>query len=432
MEKRGCFVKGLGNGFILGVILFTVLGFSFPAFGASLNLGEATGNAGSDVTIAMTLTTGGLQIAAVAMDIGYNTSLLENPRVEIGPAGTAAGKQVISSTPFPGVFRIGVLSIMNNNAIGDGIVANVTFKVKDTASGGDTTLTNAPSASSPSGNPVSITGQNGLIHIVTAPPAQLNVGSASGNAGGSVTLPITLVTKGNSISATSNDLHYDPSELQNPRATIGPAGSAAGKDVVSNVVTPGLFRIGVFSIQNNNPMGDGVVAYVTFDIVGSIQCETAIVIENESGASSPEGDPIPVEGTDGTITVICINITPDAFPLILDSNGFAGVMGQWPLTVSGGQSPYAWSIIEGALPNGLTFNSSTGLISGKPLQTGIFPFRVKVTDQVGTEATKDLSLKISLLGDANGNGSVAINELQIVINSYLGIYPPKGGSQIGD
>jgi hypothetical protein len=427
MEKRGCFVKGLGNGFILGVILFTVLGFSFPAFGASLNLGEATGNAGSDVTIAMTLTTGGLQIAAVAMDIVYGTAtFLENPRVVIGAAGTAVGKQVISSTPAPGIFRIGVLSITNNNAIGDGVVADVTFKIKDTAPAGDITLINIPSASDPSGNPVSITGQNGLIHVVTAPPAQLNLGSASGSAGGAVTLPITLVTNGNSISATSNDLWYDPSVLLNPRATIGPAGSAAGKDVISNVVTDGLFRVGVVSIMNNNPISGGVVAYVTFDIVSSIPCETDIIVENDPSASTPEGDPVPVAGTDGTITVICINITPDAFPLILDSNGFAGVMGQWPLTVSGGQSPYVWSITEGTLPDGLSLNSSTGLISGRPLKTGIFPFRVKVMDQTGS-ATKDLSLKISLLGDSNGDGSVAINELQIVINSYLGIYPMAEG-----
>jgi hypothetical protein len=49
--------------------------------------------------------------------------------------------------------------------------------------------------------------------------------------------------------------------------------------------------------------------------------------------------------------------------------------------------------------------------------------RVRVRDQELREATKDLSLRINLFGDANGDGLVGINELQIVINSYLGVYP---------
>lgn len=147
------------------------------------------------------------------------------------------------------------------------------------------------------------------------------------------------------------------------------------------------------------------------------------MIGNDPGASDPQGNLVPVVGTDGTITIGCINITPDAFPFVLDANGFAGVLGQWQLMVTGGQGPYAWSIIAGALPNGLALNPTTGLVSGKPLETGRVLFTVKVMAQGGLEATKDLSLKIKLLGDANGNGSVAINELQIAINSYLGIYP---------
>ena len=162
MRKEGCFVKSLWKGLV--VFLFLVLGFSFPAFGASLNLGEATGAPGSDVAIPITLVTGGLQIASAANDIGFNTSLLENPRAAIGPAGTGAGKFVVSSSPSPGVFRVGVVGF-NTNSMSDGVVANVTFKIKDTAPCGDKALGNTPSASNPGGNPVSITGNNGMIHI---------------------------------------------------------------------------------------------------------------------------------------------------------------------------------------------------------------------------------------------------------------------------
>ena len=266
----------------------------------------------------------------------------------------------------------------------------------------------------------------GLSYSV--PPAQLNLGSTTGAPGGTVTIPITLVTNGWSISATSNDLHYDASMLLNPRAAIGPAGSAAGKNAVSNVVTSGLFRIGVFSIQNNNPIGDGVVAYVTLDIDPSVPLETETQIDNTPSASNPEGDLLPVTGSNGLIRVAGLEISPDSFsPILQNIHGFAGVQSQWELSVTGGEAPYTWSIVAGGLPNGLSINPSTGLISGRPLQIGTFPFTVMVVDNTPLEATKDLILSIILLGDSGGDGLVAINELQIVINSYLGIYPQRAG-----
>ena len=45
-----------------------------------------------------------------------------------------------------------------------------------------------------------------------------------------------------------------------------------------------------------------------------------------------------------------------------------------------GTTPYAWTIISGALPPGLMLNQSTGQISGTPTAVGLFNFRVKVTD----------------------------------------------------
>jgi len=46
----------------------------------------------------------------------------------------------------------------------------------------------------------------------------------------------------------------------------------------------------------------------------------------------------------------------------------------------GGTEPYTWDVSEGALPDGLTLNSATGLISGTPTATGNFKFKVLITD----------------------------------------------------
>jgi hypothetical protein len=65
------------------------------------------------------------------------------------------------------------------------------------------------------------------------------------------------------------------------------------------------------------------------------------------------------------------------------------------LAASGGIQPYTWSIVSGALPAGLSLNSTTGTISGKPAVTGTFTFTVRVTDNVGGTATRSLSLRIN-------------------------------------
>ena len=107
----------------------------------------------------------GYYVSAISTDITYDTSVLENPTVEIGPAGSAASKTVNSSEPSSGTLRIGILSVSNNNAIESGVVAYVTFTVK-TASG-RVILGNSPEASDPSGNDVSQDGTDGSAIAAT-------------------------------------------------------------------------------------------------------------------------------------------------------------------------------------------------------------------------------------------------------------------------
>jgi uncharacterized repeat protein (TIGR01451 family) len=64
------------------------------------------------------------------------------------------------------------------------------------------------------------------------------------------------------------------------------------------------------------------------------------------------------------------------------------------LTVTGGTSPYTWSVSTGTLPPGLTLGASTGLLSGTPTTAGTYSFTVKVTDHSGLTDTVPVTMTI--------------------------------------
>jgi hypothetical protein len=64
------------------------------------------------------------------------------------------------------------------------------------------------------------------------------------------------------------------------------------------------------------------------------------------------------------------------------------------LAVTGGTSPYVWSVSAGALPPGLGLGASTGLLSGTPTTAGNYSFTVKVTDHSGLTDTEPVTITI--------------------------------------
>ncbi len=358
-----------------------------------LSIGSGSGKKGQEITLPITLTNmAGTDIAAVSVDVGYDTGVFRNPKGALGPAGQAAGKTVETNDVSSGVFRVSVFSTSNNRAIGNGVVAYLTLKIEKDAPLGTTELANTPSASNTEGYAVTVDGTDGSVNVVDYDPGDCNedgrvsisevqyginmflginpvedcvdvnqngrvsigelqkvinnhmgfggaglsqdsrgngptlqdytqpgskahegisipkvsIGRKTASPGEKVRVAITLNNApGYDVSALSTDITYDSKILLNPSVEIGPAGTAAGKSIVFNEISTTTIRVGVISASNNNPMGDGVVAYVSFDIKDDASVGQT-TLANAPGASDPSGNDITVSGTNGLITIMTV------------------------------------------------------------------------------------------------------------------------------
>jgi hypothetical protein len=95
-----------------------------------------------------------------------------------------------------------------------------------------------------------------------------------------------------------------------------------------------------------------------------------------------------------TLTVHAALVTTQAVP---NTTGTVNqVLGSFtPVTAAGGVQPYSYALSGGSLPTGLTFNTSTGQISGTPTSTlATTAFTVTVTDAIAQVSAKNFNLTI--------------------------------------
>ncbi|HTS11010.1 MAG TPA: Ig domain-containing protein [Candidatus Limnocylindrales bacterium] len=73
------------------------------------------------------------------------------------------------------------------------------------------------------------------------------------------------------------------------------------------------------------------------------------------------------------------------------------------LSASGGIPPYTWKITSGQLPAGLSFNPTSGAISGTPILVGSSAFSLQVTDSEVVPASTSANYSISVAAGSNNN-----------------------------
>jgi hypothetical protein len=109
--------------------------------------------------------------------------------------------------------------------------------------------------------------------------------------------------------------------------------------------------------------------------------------------------PLPIQVRDATgttftrafnlLVVNTVTITTSSFP-----NGIVGTPFTATLQATGGQAPYRWSLIAGALPPGLTLDTVFGRIDGTPTAEGVFQFTIQVVDNGLRTAQRQLGIVV--------------------------------------
>ena len=113
-----------------------------------------------------------------------------------------------------------------------------------------------------------------------------------------------------------------------------------------------------------------------------------------AGSTSVSINAINASGTDTkTLTItIAASVTPPVISSATTASGTSGSAFSYPIIASNSPTSYG---VSGSLPNGITLNSATGLLSGTPAQTGTFNIQVQATN-VGGTTSRALAITIAV------------------------------------
>jgi uncharacterized repeat protein (TIGR01451 family) len=211
-------------------------------------------------------------------------------------------------------------------------------------------------------------------------------------AGGAYTFTVSAVNAYGTSTASAASATVIPYALPGtPTITAVSAGTQAatltwnspstnGSAITGYVITP---YIGTVAQTAQTFTGSATTRTVTGLVAGTSYTFT-VAAQNAAGTGPASAKS----------TAVIPNVSP-SLTFTAPPSGEIGVPYSRQLTVTNGTSPFAWSVSAGTLPDGLTLNAATGLLSGTPTVSGTFGFTVQVTDASGQTATKAVTLVIA-------------------------------------
>jgi len=118
-----------------------------------------------------------------------------------------------------------------------------------------------------------------------------------------------------------------------------------------------------------------------------------------------------------TVTPAPLLITNTSLP-----NGQINLAYSATLAVTGGTTPYTWSLTSGTLPAGLSLNTSTGAVSGTPMvAVSNTPLTFKVTDSSNPVLMQSANLTLTIASSSSITVSISPKRAGLTLNQTLSL-----------
>jgi hypothetical protein len=104
----------------------------------------------------------------------------------------------------------------------------------------------------------------------------------------------------------------------------------------------------------------------------------------------------------------------------------------------GGVPGYLWEVVQGELPDGLSLDSETGLLSGTPVLTEDYSFTIRCTDSDSPASVDERVYSMSVVGinftrgDCDGSGEIDIDDVVFLVNYIFSGGPAPDPFVAGD
>jgi YVTN family beta-propeller protein len=244
-------------------------------------------------------------------------------------------------------------------------------------------------------------------------------------ASGSLPAGLTLATATGTIMGTPSSLGTSSfvanvSDASSPALTVSKSLTITVSPATLKIATSSLpAGTAGLSYQANLLAQGGTVPYLQWS-VESGTLPSGLVLNGAAGTIS--GTPTGA----GTVT-FTVSVSDSGSPaqtvtqtlslvigpgLSISSTGLpqatVGIAYSASLSGQNGTLPYTWSITRGSLPGGVSLNPTTGVISGTPVATGVFPLLVQLTD-TSTPTPQVADQLFSLVVSAQNIGPSAIS-----------------------
>ena len=268
----------------------------------------------------------------------------------------------------------------------------------------------------------SVVTYNGVAHAATfVSSTQLTIMLSASDQGTAGTYPVVVINPAPG-GGGSNAFNFTVSSTNNPVpaiSSLSPSSANAGAAAQTLTIN------GTGFITASTVTYNGVTHTATF--VSSAQLTIMLSASDQATAGGYPvvvTNPAPGGGASNqvnfTVSSGALSVTTTILP-----NVFLGVAYAGQAEATGGAPPYTWSVSAGALPLGLSLNTSTGVISGVPVGgTGSASVTLQVTDTKSATATS-LSIAMAIGNDTisvceAGNESVLLGQYAFNLLGYNG------------